>query len=211
VGRDERNQPKKQPRREPQNGDRQRNGRDELLNQSSGGLNHHQAIGRLNAGPFQTIVKERVLVGSQIERRGVFEDQYAHVPRISIGQKRVEERDNAARKAADDRERELSADQPPEKPRNGLMLYRYVGYRIDNAARNPEHSNGQHGDNYPRAESRNDHPRTRLPYNSQHRRQIAKRRETVLPSLPEAFFIFVHAIDCHPPAATIALHGHGKT
>ena len=51
-----------------QNGDREGNGRDYLLEQAADRLDHAQAIGRLNASPFQPVIEDRVFIGLQIKR-----------------------------------------------------------------------------------------------------------------------------------------------
>ena len=89
------NQDNQQPRREPENSQRQAYRRHHLLAHRADGIDHRHTVGSLDARALQFIVEVRVFIGGQVEPRGMFHHHQADVAREAVGQKRIEISDRA--------------------------------------------------------------------------------------------------------------------
>ncbi len=61
-------------------------GGDGLLDEPSHRLNHDETVRGLHPGPFQPVVKNRVLVGQQVEAGRAIHDANADVTGVLVGQ-----------------------------------------------------------------------------------------------------------------------------
>ena len=83
-------QQQEQPGREIHDGNRERDGGDDLLQQPPDRLDHPEAVGGLYPGPLQAVVEHRVFVGGEIQFRGVPHHFDADVARVLVGEQRIE-------------------------------------------------------------------------------------------------------------------------
>ncbi len=92
-----------------------------MLNQAADRLNHAQSVCGLNACALKTVVEDRILVGEQIEFRGMLHDLDADVPHVIFGEQGIEIIADAADGAGQDGEREFQSNEIPQAGRDWLV------------------------------------------------------------------------------------------
>ncbi len=177
---DRRDQHRQQPGREPQDAGRQCRGRHELLQHQTHGLDHRDAVGGLHARSLQFVVEHRVLVGGQIQTRGVFHDPNAHVAREAVRQKRVEISDGPSQYARQSGQRKLGADQEP-KARGQRMTAEARLHAVENALRHRQHRERNQRRADAAGQARRHHAASRFPDDRQQRRDVPQRPNALPP------------------------------
>src|SRR6185437_12671626 len=86
----------------------------DLLDQPSHLLNHHESICGLNARTLKAVIEERVLVGREIQPGGLFHHPDADILRIAVGQQRIGVVDRMNQQAKDNIQPDLCPHQRPE-------------------------------------------------------------------------------------------------
>ena len=102
------------PGRKKQDAGSQRHRGDDLLDEPPQLLDHAQAVGGLNAGALQLVVKKRVFVGRQVQPRGVVHDAHTDVADEFVGQQGVAIVHDAIQHRRQTGQAEFQAHQPPE-------------------------------------------------------------------------------------------------
>ena len=138
------NEHQHEPRRKQDYRNRKGDCGDDLLDQSTDGLDHAKAICGLNACPLKPVVEDRVFVGKQIESRGMLHDLDAHVAHVIFREQGVEVIADAADGTGHNRQREFQSNEIPETGGDWLVRGDHAVDSIDDQlAANPSNCQRQ--------------------------------------------------------------------
>ena len=122
-----------QPRRVEHEDAGEDGGGDDLLQQAAHHLDHRQPVGGLDAGAFEAVVEDRVLVGGEVELGGLLHDPDADGEGIPVGEQAVQVVDRPVDRVGDDGDRphpwaglRRAGWSDPFQPRHGNHSYRHV-------------------------------------------------------------------------------------
>jgi hypothetical protein len=77
-------------------------------------LDHRQPIRSLDAGSLQPVVELRILVGGEVEARGLAHDLDADVMGVAVGEQRIGVVDGTGEDGEQEREADFGRNDPPE-------------------------------------------------------------------------------------------------
>ena len=109
-----------------------------LLEKPAHLLDHGEAIGGLDPRAFEAVVEVGVLVGGEVEARGLTHDADANVVGVAIGEQGIAIVDGAGERAIEQREGDFGSDDPPEMRRQRLVVDGLFDAADDARGREPD-------------------------------------------------------------------------
>src|SRR5258706_6127273 len=169
---------------------RKRCGGNELLDELAALLNHSQAVRSLHSRTLQLVVKVRILVRSQIQRRSMTHDFGVYVGRVPLFEDRVAKINHTGQDNAKARQNKLQRDEKPESVDQRFLMRADQINRVDDPACDPQQGDGHQSSHEPKKQAGGHYSRSRFPNHLEYRGNILQRGNSLVPAVSNWQFYF---------------------
>jgi hypothetical protein len=151
-----------------------------LLEETTHLLDHGEAVRCLDAGALESVVKDGIFVGSEVEAGSLLHDADADVLGVAVGEEGVRVVDGAGNNAEEDVEGDFGGDEGPKVLGEGLAAEN-PGDVADDPGGYFSDAEGENSDNDAEGESPGDDGGAGLPEDAEYGWDVLKRSQTLAP------------------------------